>query len=48
MISDNNSDDEHMSVEMLEEIHDGSQSHPNLNRREAHYKICDRIEQRQS
>ena len=32
---------------MLEDIRDGSQTHPNVNRREARYKICDRIRQRQ-
>ena len=32
---------------MLENIRDRSQSHPNVNRREACYKICDRIIQRQ-
>ena len=32
---------------MLEEIRDGSQTHPNVNIREARYKICDRIRQRQ-
>ena len=39
------SDDKHMSIEMLEDIRDGSQSHPSENRREAWYKICDRIKQ---
>ena len=38
--------DEHMSTEMLKDIHDGSQSHTNVNRRKAHYKIRDRIKQR--
>ena len=33
---------------MLEDISDGSQSRPNVNRREACYKICDRIKQRPS
>ena len=33
---------------MLEDISNGSQSHPNLNRREACYKIRDPIRQRQS
>ena len=41
------SDDEPISTEMVEDIHDGSQSHPNVNRREACYKICDPINQRQ-
>ena len=39
------SDHDTISTEMLEDIHDGSQSHPNINRREARYKICDRIKQ---
>ena len=33
---------------MLEDICDVSQSCPNVNRREAHYKIRDRIKQRNS
>ena len=33
---------------MLEDIHDGSQTHPNVNKREALHKICDRVRQRQS
>ena len=33
---------------MLEDICDSIQSHPNFNSREAHYKICDCIKQRQS
>ena len=37
-----------ISTDMLEDIRDGSQTHPNVNRREARYKICDRIKQRQS
>ena len=37
-----------ISTEMLEDIRDGSQTHPNVNRREPRYKICDRIRQRQS
>ena len=37
-----------ISTEMLEEIYDGSHAHPNVNRREARYKIRDRIKQRQS
>ena len=40
------SDDEPMSTEMLEDISDGSQSHPDVNRRKALYKIRDRIKQR--
>ena len=42
------SDHEILSTEILEDICDGSQSHPNFNKREARYKICDRIRQRQS
>ena len=37
-----------MSTDMLLYIGDGIQSHSNINRREAHYKICDFIKQRQS
>ena len=37
------SDNETMSTEMLENISDGSQSHPNVNSREARYKILDSI-----
>ena len=37
-----------MSTEMLEDICDGSQSHPNVNRRGARYEIRDCIKQRQS
>ena len=36
-----------ISTEILEDICDGSQTHPNVNRREARYKILDRIRQRQ-
>ena len=46
--SGDESDDDTISTEMLEDIHDWSQSHPNVNRREACYKICDRIKQKQS
>ena len=35
-----------ISTEMLEDICDESQTHPNFNRREARYKISDRIRQR--
>ena len=37
-----------ISTEMLEYNRYGSQTHPNVNRREARYKIRDRIRQRQS
>ena len=42
------SDHDLISKEMLEDICDGSQTHSNVNRREARYKICDRVRQRQS
>ena len=41
----NESDDEPFSTEMLEDVHEGSQYCPNVNRREAHYKIRGRIKQ---
>ena len=40
------SDHDLISTEMLEDIRDGSQTHPNVNRRAAHYKIRDSIRQR--
>ena len=46
--SGDDSDHDLISTEMLEDICDGSQTHRNVNRREAHYKIRDRIKQRQS
>ena len=39
---------EPISTEMLEDIRDGSQFYPNINRIEARYKICDSIQQFQS
>ena len=42
------SDHDLISTEMLEDIPDGSQTHPNVNRREARYKIRDRVRQRKS
>ena len=45
--SNEESDHDIISTEMLEEIRDGSQAHRNVNRREARYKIRDRIKQRQ-
>ena len=48
MDSGDESNDESMSTEMLEDICDGIQSHPSVNRREAHYKIRHRIKKRQS
>ena len=47
----NSGDESHndlLSTEILEDIHDGSQTHLNVNRREARYKIRYRIRQRQS
>ena len=41
--SGDESDAEPMSTNMFEDIHDGSQYHPSIKRREALYKICDRI-----
>ena len=41
------SDHDLISTEMLEDIRDGSQTHPKVNRREARYKIRDSIRQRQ-
>ena len=48
MDSYDESDHDPISTEMLEDILDGSQSHPNLNRRDAHNKIRDSIKQGQS
>ena len=43
MSSGNESNDEPMSTEMLEDIPDGSQYHPSVNGREVCYKICNCI-----
>ena len=43
----NDSYSEPMSTDISEDICDGIQSHPNVNRREAHSKIRDCIERRQ-
>ena len=48
MDSDDDSDDEPMSTEMLENIRARSQCHTDVIRREVHYKIRDSIKQRQS
>ena len=48
LYSSDESDHDLISTEMLQDIRDGSQTHPNVNRREARYKICDLIRQRQS
>ena len=45
----NSGDDSNHDIiytEMLEDIRDGSQNHPNVNIRETRYKIRDRIRQR--
>ena len=47
MDSGDESDHDLISTDMLEDICDGSQSHPSVNRREEHYKIRDNIRQRQ-
>ena len=47
MNSGDESDHDLISTDMLEDIRDGSQNHTNVNRREARYKIRDRIRQRQ-
>ena len=46
--SGDESDHDLISTEMLEDIRDGSQSHPNVNKIEARCKIRDRIRQIQS
>ena len=46
--SGDESDHDLISTEMLEDIRDGNQTHPNVNKREARYKIHDRVWQRQS
>ena len=48
MDSGDESDHDLISTDVLEDIRDGSQSHPNFNKIEARYKIRDRIRQRQS
>ena len=46
--SGDESDHDLISTEMLEDIRDGSQTHPNVHRRESRYKIRDHITQKQS
>ena len=46
--SGDESDHDLISTEMLEDICDGSQTHPNVNKREARCKIRDSVKQRQS
>ena len=47
MSSGDESEDEPMSTDMLEDIWDSIQSNTSRNRREARYKICDHIKQGQ-
>ena len=46
--SGDESDHDFISTDMLHDICDGSQTHPNVNIRKARYKVRDRIRQRQS
>ena len=48
MDSRNESDHDLISTEMLEDISDGSQTHSNVNKKEACYKIRASIRQRKS
>ena len=45
--SNEQSDHDLISMEMLEDIRDGSQTHPNVNKREARYEIRDRVRQKE-
>ena len=45
--SGDDSDHDLISTEMLEDIHDRSQTHPKVNRKEARYKTRNRIRQSQ-
>ena len=46
--SSDESDHDIIPTDMLHDICDGSQTHPNVIKREARYKIGDRVRQRQS
>ena len=46
--SNEKSDHDLISKEMIEDIRDGSQTHPDVNKMEARYKMRDPIRQRQS
>ena len=48
MDSGDESDHDLIFTDMLEDICDGSQSHPNVDKRKSRYKILDHIKQRQS
>ena len=41
------SDHDLMSTEILEDIRDGSQTHPDVNKREARYEIRDRVRKKE-
>ena len=41
-------DDDLISTETLHDIRDGNQTHPKINKREAHMAIRDRIKQKKS
>ena len=45
--SNENTDHKIISTEMLEDIRDGSQTHPTVNKRGARYEICDRIRRKE-
>ena len=47
ILSGEKSDAEPLPTDMLGDIRDGSQSHLSISRREAHYKIRDRMKQGQ-
>ena len=48
LYSSDESDHDLISTETLEDICDGSQTHPNVNKRESRYKVRDCVIQRQS
>ena len=48
MNSGDESDHDLISTKILEDIRDGSQTHPNVNKREERYKIRDRVRQKES
>ena len=45
--SNEQSDHDLISTDILEDICDGSQTHPNVNKREARYKIYDRVRKKE-
>ena len=46
--SNEQSDHDLISTKMLEDNRDGSQTHPNVNKREARYEIRDRVSRKES